>query len=48
MKRALPGATNTEEGKEGSRLCDGLTALLSLTTRPPIIRLLFGGRPATI
>ena len=24
MKKALPGATNTEEGKEGSRLCDGL------------------------
>ena len=29
MKKALPGATNTEEGKEGSRLSDGLTALLS-------------------
>jgi hypothetical protein len=29
MKKTLPGATNTEEGKEGSRLCDGLTALLS-------------------
>lgn len=28
-KKALPGAANTGEGKEGSRLCNVLTALLS-------------------
>jgi len=37
MKKALPGATNTEEGKEGSRLSDGLTAL-PLLSSPKLLK----------